>query len=86
MLFDQNARRQTLGVVVRQHRHARLRDNRSGVELRHDEMDGAAMLGEAGRERSLMRMHAAQLGQQRGMIVEHAPAPALDEGAGRAPA
>ena len=40
--------------VVRQHRHARLRDDRPGVEFRHDEMDGAAVLRETGGERALM--------------------------------
>ena len=79
MLLDQNPRRQALGVVVGQHGDPRLGDDRTGVELGLDEMDGAAVLLQAGGERALMRMQAAQVRQQRRVDVEHAPAPALDE-------
>ena len=54
MLFDEHARRERFGVVAWQHRHARLGDDRASVELGRDEMNRAAVLGQAGGERTLV--------------------------------
>src|SRR6185369_17776410 len=38
MLLDQNARRERLDRIVLEYRHSGLKDDRTGVELLHDEM------------------------------------------------
>ena len=42
VLFDEDPRRQRLDRVVVEHRHRRLQDDRAGVEIAVDEMDGRA--------------------------------------------
>ena len=79
MLFDQDPGRQSLSVVFRQHRNPRLGDNRAGIELGLDEMNGAAVLLQAGGERARVSVQATQIRQQRRVDVQHPPTPTFDE-------
>jgi hypothetical protein len=58
MLLLQDARGQRLLGVLREHRHRRLGDDRTMIELRRDEMDRAAMDLHPFGQSASMRMHA----------------------------
>src|SRR5271170_6500915 len=79
VLFLENARRQGFRRIVVHNRHRLLRDYRSGVEFPFDKMNGATMDFSAGVERPSVRVESPKFGQQRGVDVDHTPAPALDE-------
>jgi len=79
VFLDEDALRQRLLVVAGQDRHFCLQDHRAGIELRHDEMHRAAMLGDAGLKRLPMGMRALEQGQQRRVDIDHPPFPARHE-------
>ncbi len=79
MLGGEDARRQRPGIVVRQHRHGGLSDDRPFIHRGADEMDGAAAEPHARGQRPLMRVEAREGGEQRGVNIDLAVAPALDE-------
>src|SRR5271165_835961 len=80
VLLFENARRERVGVVALEDTHTRLSDDWSGVKLSRNEVDRASMLGEPLGERPSVGMQPAQVGQQRGVNIEHASLPSLDEG------
>ena len=82
MLLDQHARGQHVGRVARQHRHARLRHDRPCVQFRRDVMDGAAVLHASFGQGPLVGVQAPEVGQERGVDIEDASPPRLDELAG----
>ena len=60
MLLSQHAGGERRGVVAGAHRHRGLDDDRPVVELRRDEMHGAAVHLDAGGKRALMRMRGRE--------------------------
>jgi hypothetical protein len=80
VLLFQDARRKGAGVVPGENRDARPGQDRPGVELGRNEVNRAAVFDEPLGERALVGVEAAQVRQQRGMNVEQASPPSLDEG------
>src|SRR5690348_6051695 len=60
-------------------RHYRLADDRPAIELRTDEVDGAAGKAHPRVERLPLGIEPAEGRQQRGMNVDHPVAPSLDK-------
>ena len=79
MLLFQDARSKGVDVVPPENRHARLGYDRPGIEFGGNEVNRAAVFGEPFRERPLVGVEAAQVRQERGMNVEEASSPSLDE-------
>ena len=67
-----------------QHGHRRLRDDRAAVDVRRDEMHGAAVDAHAVGQRAPMRVQPGIRRQQRRMDVEHAAGVAPNEARHRA--
>src|SRR5581483_11878086 len=65
---------QRLGRVARQHRHAFLRDDRAGVEIRRDDVHGRAGLSHTGREGALDGVHSAREGREQRRVDVDDPA------------
>ena len=63
MLLLEDARRQGVGGVSRKNRHARLEEDRAGVEFRRHKVNRAAMFGKPLGERALVGVEAAQIRQ-----------------------
>ena len=78
MLFNQHALLKRLFSIVFQHRHHRLRHDRTVIQRGGDEMYGRSMHLDSGRQRLPMRCHAWKTRQQRRMDIEHASSIMLD--------
>src|SRR5215469_15023924 len=73
VLFDLDACVQRLHGVVRQHGYSGLQEDRAGVDVVGDDVDGAAGDPDAVCKRALHGVHASREGgQQRGVNVENA--------------
>ena len=58
MFLPKDTGAQTLGRIIRKHRHGRLCNNRSGIHLQADEMYGAAVDHQSLVQRAGMRIEA----------------------------
>ncbi len=71
--------------VAIEHRHCGLGDDRTGIDLRHDEVHGGAVDLHAGFERALVGVETAEGGQEGRVDVEHAPGPSRHQPWGEEP-
>lgn len=74
-----------LGRIVRAYRHGALRDDRTVVQHRGDEMHGTAVHANPGGQRLGVRVQAGKRGQQRRVDVNQSPGIAVDENRGQHP-
>ena len=72
MLLRQHTRRQRIGCVVRQHRHDRLRQNRTVIEFGRHLVHRRTGYLAASIERALVGVQAWKSRQQRGVNIEQA--------------
>ena len=79
MLGFEHPSRQRLSSIAGKHRHGSLRHNRAFIHLSAHEMYGAAADLASCRDDALVRMEPSEGRQQRGVNVEMAVAPALNE-------
>ena len=79
MLDAKDPSRQACLVVIRTSRHNRLSDDRSGVDLRANEMHSTTGEPHARRQRAALRAKAGKGWQQRRMDLDHPVAPCFDE-------
>ena len=63
VLLFQDARREDFSVIPRKNRHARLSEDRAGVEFGGHKVHRAAVLREPLRERAFVGVEAAQIRQ-----------------------
>lgn len=70
VFLGQNARRQACFVIVIEHRHGRLHDDRAMIECGRDKMNGATVHLDALIQRAPMRVQAGEGRQQRRMDVD----------------
>ena len=66
-------------AVVRQHRHRALRDDRTGIDFRHHEMHGRAVLRHAGRRARACVCSPWKAGSSDGWMLSSRPVPARHE-------
>lgn len=79
ILDGKDTARETIGRIIRANGNSRLRDDGSGIQFRHHEVDRAAVKLHAILKGPLMRMQPTIGRQKRGMNVEEATFPMPDE-------
>ena len=85
MLGCKDAGRERVGRIIGEHRHRRLGEDGARIHLCPNHMHGAAAELHACLDDALMGVEAFEGGEQRGVDVEMAVAPTLDEAFGVQP-